>query len=143
MLHLVLLDGMVQLSLAFVLVGGLFLRKFDHDEALSYSVQLVFKHDDALKVHLCTAYGILHIKGIGPAGNDHLKFRVVISGFVNGKKVWVKQSKQSFADFPAFNFVFLFDELNWLNELFQIKWLLTDMEERFPLFDGVEASIDD
>ena len=38
MLHLVLLDGMVQLSLAFVLVGGLFLRKFDHDEALSYSV---------------------------------------------------------------------------------------------------------
>ena len=67
MLHLVLLDRVVQLSLACVLVSGLFLREFDHDEALSYSVQLVFKHNDTLKVHLGTAYGILHIKGLKPA----------------------------------------------------------------------------
>ena len=52
-LHLVLLDGMMQLSITCVLVGGLFLRELDHDETLSYPVQLVFKHDDALKVHLC------------------------------------------------------------------------------------------
>ena len=65
MLHLVLLNGMVQLSFACVLVSGLFLRKFDHDKALSYSVKLVFKHNDTLKVYLGTAYGKLHIKGLG------------------------------------------------------------------------------